>query len=173
MSISDANITEGSEILDIYGKAVINGIETAHGKCVFIGESRYSIICRKEEDIYSTELRVPFKYELDSTGISDCSRENIAVACALDNRRARIDCDGDTFMLDAEIRMSGIVFGESEISKVSEVFAGEAIERRSSDIIVCYPTSDESVWSVAKKYLVEPSKVSGDPATDRYCIIQM
>jgi hypothetical protein len=173
ISLVDANISEGSEIIDVFGKACVTGVDNTDGKSILTGDSRYSLICKREEDIYPVELRVPFRYECDSNipNKADLRRDDINISCTLDGRKARID--GDMLMLDAEIRFSGLAFEESDISKVCEIVAGDEIEKQGADIIVCYPTSDESVWSIAKKYLVPPSKVSGDPATDRYCIIQM
>ena len=173
ISLVDANISEGSEIIDVFGKAYVTGVDNTDGKSILTGDSRYSLICKREEDIYPVELRVRFRYECDSSIFTNggLRRDDINISCTLDGRKARID--GDMLMLDAEIRFSGLAFEERDISKVCEIVAGDEIEKQGADIIVCYPTSDESVWSIAKKYLGPPSKVSGDPATDRYCIIQM
>ena len=168
--VSDASIGEGAEVIDSCGAARVIGIEMTDGKCVLSGESRYDLICRKDGEIFSSEVRVPFKYEIETAEVLACERENADIFCSVMNCRVRTD--GDILALDSEVMLSGVVFCEQEIVRVVEADMGDPIEREGSDIIICYSSACDTLWSVAKRYLVAPADVMGDPETDRYCIIQ-
>ena len=64
-------------------------------------------------------------------------------------------------MCDADIGISGVILSRSTVSALSGAEPGEHEEiRRKGEIIVCYPSADDSIWSVAKKYRVNPDLVS-------------
>lgn len=171
VAIGDTNISPQGEIVEVSAKAVISNVSLENGRCVLSGESRYALICRNDGEFISTDLKLPFRYETDCDTDARVVRENAAISCSV--RDCRVRTDGETLSVDSEICMSGIIFGETVIERVNLAHMGENVERKGSDIVICYPSSGESVWSVAKRYLVAPKDVMGNPETDRYCIIQM
>ena len=171
VAIGDTNIPPQGEIIEVCAKAVINNVSFENGRCVLSGEGRYALICRNDGEFISSDLKLPFRYETDCDTEAQGMRENAAISCSVHDCRVRTD--GETLSVDSEICMSGMIFGETVIERVSLAHMGENIERRGSDIVICYPSSGESVWSVAKRYLVAPKDVMGNPESDRYCIIQM
>lgn len=165
------NIPEGAEIVDITGRGRVEEIKVAEGRCVITGEARYWLVCRKNGEFSSAEIKLPFRYETDIEGELDPLREDGAIDCSIGDCRVRTE--GETLAVDAEISLCGVVFGNRMIRRVKSASMGEVIDRSGSDIVICYPSVGESIWNVAKKYLVAPKDVMGNPECDRYCIIQM
>ena len=171
LPVAEFNIPDGAEIIDSYGRAAINNVSLDGGKCVMTGESKYQLVGKKDGEIFSSEIKLPFRYESDVNGCLESERENADILCRVLNCRCRID--GETLCVDSEIALSGMMIGNNEIRRVASASMGEDIGRRGSEVIICYPSVNESVWNVAKKYLVAPKDVIGNPETDRYCIVQM
>ena len=169
--LAETGIPEGSEIIDAYGKACVTGISFDGGKCIISGESKYLLVCKREGEISASEIKVPFRYECDGDRDGEFEREDSDIVCQVYNCRCK--AEGETLGIDSEIALSGIIFDTSEIKRVSRACMGEEIVRSGSDVVICYPSVSETVWNVAKKYLVAPGDVIGNPETDRYCIIQM
>ena len=138
------------------------------GKYVFDGNAKFSVICSLENEYACTELNIPFRYttdgEPDGEGVSFLGDASII--------SMRVSCDGSILAVDAELALSVDCIGRRKISGVSEAeFDGEA-EREENSLIVCYPSSEDTLWSVAKRYAVAPSRVIGNPQTDKYLIIE-
>ena len=169
--LAETGILEGTEIVDSYGRANVTGISSEDGKYIISGESKYLFVCKREGEISASEIKVPFRYECDGGRCGEFEREDSDIACQVYNCRCK--ADGDTLGIDSEIALSGIIFDTNEIRRVSRASMGEEIVRNGSDVVICYPSVSETVWNVAKKYLVAPADVIGNPETDRYCIIQM
>ena len=75
-------------------------------------------------------------------------------------------------MLDAEVYLNGILMGSGSVQTLRSASFGEALPREDCGMIVCYPVPGESLWSVAKRYAVDPAALSGDPERDRYVMIR-
>ena len=78
--------------------------------------------------------------------------------------------DGD-LLISAE--MTGYAEGMSEVSvsAVESVSLGEALPKRSGELIVCYVSSDDTQWSLSKRYRVSPGDILGDTEKDPFVMI--
>jgi hypothetical protein len=56
---------------------------------------------------------------------------------------------------------------------LDKVEFGGKHEKRRGVFAVCYPSSEDTLWSVAKRYAVEQSAIAGDPETDSFVMIEM
>jgi uncharacterized membrane-anchored protein len=137
-----------------------NGKYTASGNAVF------TVLYRNDGEVYSSDVNVPVKYERDGSvqtvaafdAVAECEEMKLRIA------------DGN-LCIDAELRIGMDCMGEQSVEVVDRVSLGETLERRDSELIVCYPATDDTLWSVAKRYNVAPTAVSGDPASDKYVLI--
>ncbi len=168
MALEGTNIPEGAEILHSMGSVNMDKCDMVGGRYVFSGNAVFTAIYRKESDIYSADVTVPVKYETEATAADapvcfDCSAQVMDINMKL--------ADGN-LSIDAEIALSADCFSETNISAVDKVVFGDTIPERDTEIIVCYPASDDTAWSVAKRYKVAPTKVLGDPASDKYVMIE-
>ena len=87
-------------------------------------------------------------------------------------RGIKVRIDGGNLCVDAELNVSADCVSEQTVSTVEKVTFGEAISRPESELIVCYPSPDDTLWSVAKRYKVAAQNISGDPEKDRFVMIE-
>lgn len=112
---------------------------------------------------------MPFRFEVGASGkeevIGDYSAQANVILC-----RARVD--GERISVDAELAVSLAVMGESRFRMVTEARFGEKIDREASVYTVCYPSKDDTLWSVAKRYhrpveaIAQINSLAGAPAAD-------
>jgi len=171
VSFADMNLGGAPEIIDFIGRASVSSAKWEDGRCVISGESRCGVICKHDGEISQNEVTIPFSYDFECAEVSEIQREDCDVSVCVTSMEAK--ADGESVEVACELALCGTVLGYGEIECVSEAVMGENIERGGSDIVICYPSSGESSWDVAKKYLVAPCDVMGKAESDRYCIIQI
>lgn len=159
INISETNIPEGANIVDIWGRAELDSCAQENGKYVFSGNCKYTAICEKDGEYSVSEIVLPARYELDGEGrdryTSDVTGE--VVSC-------RIRVDGDTVAIDSEIAIAADILGENDVEIIDNVRFGEKWGKEKSRMVVYYPTDSEGVWDVAKKYHVRANSLSAEKA---------
>ncbi len=165
--LTNVQIPEGAEF--ICGFANVNADKCTYvsGKYVITGNAVITAVYQNDGDIYSVDVTSPIKYECDGAR-SECVCFDVCIRA--ENIKLRIS-DGN-LCIDAEMTVCGDCLGESIAENVDKITFGEAIESDDSRLIVCYPSNDDTLWSVAKRYRVAPSAVLGNPATDKYVLIE-
>ena len=168
LPLSSTGIPEEAEILYTTASVNMDKCDTSDNKYVFSGNGVFTVIYKKEGDVYSSDVSVPIKYLADAESALppacfDCT------AWVLDNNTKVAD---GNLCIDAEIGISAECFASNKLSVVDRVVFGEDIPPREPEIVVCYPSASDSVWSVAKRYKVSPSKIIGDPTTDKFVMIE-
>ena len=84
--------------------------------------------------------------------------------------RARVD--GERIGVDAELSVSLATRGDTTFEMLSEATFGEAVVRQGAVYTVCYPSRDDTLWSVAKRYhravsvIADVNSLAGAPAAD-------
>lgn len=167
LSASEKGIPDGARVVDVYPVASIDHCEAKDGKYIFTGQSRYVLICEKDGEYSATEILLPLRYEADGC---DLPLKNADAHATVVSCRAAVN--GSTLELDGELSISASMTGSEPIRVLSEAEFSPAQAKTSRDLVLCYPSPDDSVWSVAKRYMVTPDRISGDPATDAYLVIQ-
>ncbi len=157
LSLADAKIPEGAEILDVWGTVRVEGCEQKDDAYVWTGKSRYRILCKNEGEYSATEVELPFRYESDGDG-----RELMSADCRAQVISCRARMDGENLALDAEIAICADYVGSCPIRWVSSVKKGQLRGKNRPCMVVYYPTSEDTSWSVAKKYGVPQEKLQGD-----------
>ena len=167
LSATEKGIPEGANVLGVYGSATADGCEARDGRYLLSGQSRYVFICEKNGEYNATELMLPWRYECEgNTMAPDWSDTCVEVVSC----RGRVN--GDTLELDAELSVAGHFMGTQTIRalEIAEL-AGEKKKKR-GDTVLCYPAPDDTLWNVAKKYMVNPEDIEGDPESDPYLLIR-
>ena len=169
-TLEELGIPEGAELIDVSAAAVVDKAELCEGKYLLRGSIRYCYIFSKDGEYAYAEQRVPFKYECDTPAekqeVSSFDALAEVISC-----RAR--SDSGSVGVDCEILLSMSLFVSDEAIMLEKVEFGEKQEKRRGVFAVCYPTREDTLWSVAKRYAVEPSAVAGDPASDSFVMIEM
>lgn len=168
LSGEDIGIPSDARILTSFGNARLDSCKKEDDKYIFDGNARFSVISQQESEYLCTELNLPFRYETDGAFEGDVS----SFGGAADVVSMRVSNDGTSFGIDAEIALCAHCIGRKNISAVVEAEFSDAVEKDANALIVCYPSRDDTLWTVAKRYKVAPSKINGDPQTDKYIIIE-
>jgi len=113
------------------------------------GKSKFTLLLKKDGEYSCSDVEFPFKYSAD-TSVQNTDKSGVAVLPYVISCRARID--GERVGVDAEIGLSGNALEMSEIMVLDGVSFGEEIERSRGEYVICYPSSSDSLWSVAKRY---------------------
>ncbi len=154
MSLEECGIAASASAIDTYGSAFIDEYKFEKGKCIIVGRAKFGVLLLSDGDYSSTELEFPFKYETDANSdILGCEATASVISC-----RSRID--GERVGIDAEISLGGRMWGESEISMLSAVHFREAVSERRGEYKICYPSPDDTLWSVAKKYCAKAERLA-------------
>ncbi|MBQ8345471.1 MAG: DUF3794 domain-containing protein [Clostridia bacterium] len=164
-TLASLNFTEATELLAVFGRATVDEMTATETGCVLSGRSHYTVIGRTDGEIAASELVLPFRWEREEVGTDSflCSADLLSVSAR---------SDGESLMLDAEVYLNGILMGSGSVQTLRSASFGEALPREDCGMIVCYPVPGESLWSVAKRYAVDPAALSGDPERDRYVMIR-
>ena len=78
------------------------------------------------------------------------------------------DSFGEELVVDAELYVAAAVAAKSSVDAITEVRFGsmrrapDGSPRHAARITVCYPCAGESLWSVSKRYGVDPVRVATD-----------
>jgi hypothetical protein len=147
--LEEAGIRQGLEVVDISAAPTVTSMEIEKGKTVLAGKCRLHAILFGEE-LSAQEFEIPFRYETegllrDGEKLSDYHAAVDVISC-----KARLD--GERIGVDAELAVSLFAQSESEIRMLTDARFGEEIERKNSTYTICYPSREDTLWSVAKRY---------------------
>jgi hypothetical protein len=160
-SLDETGIAQGTHVLDVWGTAYPEEYLFEGGRCAINGKARFSLILEKDGEFSANEIELPFSYKTSVNGDFDraiCRAEVIST-------RSRVD--GDRIGIDAEIAIGGrAAMGRGE-KLLSRVGFGDSIERARGEFVVCYPSEDDTLWSVSKRYGASVSEVAEANGLDR------
>ena len=155
IELSDSQTAIGAKVVGCYAEAYSDDCNCSERKHYASGNCKYTIIAKKDGEYFCFDQVVPFKYEFAAGEECSCSHFSVRPSSAT----ARID--GNLLSLDAELYLSAELSKEFSISTLSEVRFGEGLNKKAGDMIVCYPTPDDTLWSVSKRYSVPTLKLDG------------
>ena len=163
----EVGIKQGTAVVDLYGTPTVNPPEEDRGKCCLTGKCRFRALLSGDGDWSAQEFEVPFRYEAD--GMSAIPGD-YDVTVDLISCRARMD--GERIGVDAELSVSAAMRGVNSVTVLSEARLGEPVRKCGSVLRICYPSREDTLWSVAKRYhrpveqLAETNGLSGAASAD-------
>lgn len=155
IELDEGTSAAGASVIGCLCEPKVSSVAYEAGREVVLGQCRYLITAKKDGEYFCYEESVPFRYEFAAREAHTAAHVQVIPATST----ARID--GKTLSLDSELRVLAELSGECEIETLCEACFGAAIEKKSSDMIICYPSPDDTLWSVSKRYSVPPIKVDG------------
>ena len=170
IALEELCIPEGAELADVSASAVIDNASLGDGKYLLRGSCRYCFIFKKDGEYAYAEAKLPIRYECDAQG-EMCDISSYDALAEIISCRGR--CDGESVSVDSELALAVSLFGSNDATVLEKVELGEKQEKRRGVFAVCYPTREDTLWSVAKRYAVEPSAISGDPESDSFVMIEL
>ncbi len=149
MTLEEAGLTPEQRIVDITGAAYPDAAILEGDKWVFTGKTKFSLLTEKDGEYSNNEIEMPYRYSVDSK--HDESGKAYANAGAeIINARARLD--GERIGIDAEVMMRCMISTRKSAEMLDSVSFGEESQRDRGEYVICYPTPDDNLWSIAKKY---------------------
>lgn len=146
------SIPDSAKIIDAFGVATADNIETHDNKSVINGQVKYTLLLEADGEYITNEIVLPIRYEFDNeVGELTNAHANVTVISC----RARQDAE--SISIDAELAVSS--WGEiyNEITAVSEIALGNELSKNKGELVVYYLRPEDTAWSIAKKYHVSRS----------------
>lgn len=151
LPLGESGIDPAARIIDVSGDAVIDGATVDEDRCVITGKSRYHLILCRDGEYSFAEIELPFRYETEGAprGSVCCGTVSV-ITC-----RARMD--GERVGVDAELAPALRIFKKQDITMLADAefkdgTSDETHARRCGEYVVCFPSGDDTLWSIAKKY---------------------
>ena len=167
--IDTVGMSADTQIYMALGNVTMDKCEAKGNKYVLSGNAVFTLLCRKDGDLQMNEVTAPVKYEADGAYQTDGALVFDA-CCQPVDIRTRIDID--SLCVDCEVYVGYDMICEDTVNAVEKVSFGAPITREESRIVVCYPSGDDTLWSVAKRYCVDRRNIVGDPEKDRFVVIE-
>lgn len=166
VELADTSIPSEAQIIDVLGSLCAKEAALENERYVLRGDCRYDVIYKNGEEYGAAQIAMPFKYEMDGTESVDAFDATMNIISS----RCRVD--GEFLSIDAEICGSCCLMGSRNITMLERVIFTEPKEKRRGVWTVCYTSPAEDLWSIAKRYGVASSAISGDPQKDNFVMIE-
>ncbi len=155
LSLSDTGIHPAARVIDVTATAYPEALtaDPAKSKCTLTGHCRVQLLLFRDGEYSSTTLELPFRYEKE--GLSRLSQEDIrdlsfdGCVHAM-NCRARMD--GERIGIDAELAVALRITAGKSVTALTSVKYGDEVTRHQGEYVICFPSAEDSLWSVAKRY---------------------
>lgn len=155
-SLENVKLSRDAKIIDILGNCNINELTNENGKLIFKGNNDYQLVYFLDGEYSSLALTSPVRYALDLRAPQDLEKPFKWIAKGeISSVRARHD--GERLFIDSELNLGIMLNSENSVEVLDEMIFGEYLKKSHSEILLCYPDKNASVWSVAKEY-GEPQK---------------
>lgn len=161
LPLSEVNIPPAARILDVTVTATPSdlirerGKSKGQGKCQLSGDCRVHVIWQNQSEYGASELSLPFRYEFEDRCVHAAEGDadgTPAFHCHMQAVSCRARMDGERIGVDAELcvmlRMSRAV----SVKALSQLTPGEDVSRRRGEYVICFPSGEDTLWSVAKRY---------------------
>ena len=144
-------LSQNAKIIEVMGKSSINELEADGTKMIFKGNNDYQLIYFLDGEYSSLTFSAPIKYELDSRSTPSVPKTfSWHADSSISSVRARHD--GERLFVDCELNFGINLRCEQEIGILDEMIFSEYLDKKRSEILLCYPEKNASIWSVAKQY---------------------
>ena len=166
--LEEIGIEPGVQIADVNSSAIVEGIDLNDGKYTLRGSCKYNLVLKKDGEYSAAEVKTPFRFDIDGDRAGEIERYD-AIA-EMYGTKAKLD--GTSLNIDSQIALACTLFGKDRIEAVEKAELFGECEKRTNSIIVCFPSSDDTLWSIAKRYGVLMSDVCGDIENDGFVMIE-
>jgi len=158
IELEDA-LLEMQEVMDIAGIIIINGVSVGESAVIIESSAELSVMVKGGEDeIQEIACSIPLKSEISAGdkitgGTADVSGQILSVEGFIDAGKLTVKAsvNHECAVFENEVcNMAKAVIFDSEYSKPG---------KKDVQMIIYYPNKTESLWSVAKKYDSQVSKI--------------
>ncbi len=170
--LSEAGIHPNARVMDVTATAFPEALtaDPEKNRYVLTGRCRVHLLTHREGEYASNEVEFPFRYEKESLSGSRMSENGApefdgtvkAVTC-------RVRMDGERLGIDAELAVALRMTTPDTLTALSTVAFGDEVVRRAGEYVICFPSHEDTLWSVAKRYqapLAAFGAANGIPASE-------
>ena len=154
LPLSEVSIPSAARILDVTAAATPRELTCEKGKYHLTGDCKAHLIWQKEDEYGATELTLPFRYAFeDRRGEEDmalCADPDFQGCMQAVSCRARMD--GERIGIDAELCLMLRMTAATRVTLPLQMSLGDEISRRRGEYVICFPSADDTLWTVAKRY---------------------
>ena len=161
LSKDNISMPENAEIVDIFASAITDSFSCNDNKGSINIQIKYTIILCKDNEYSAIDIVLPSKYEFE------CKEDKISFFDAdLEVFSCRARQDSDCISIDSEIGVCAKGMGSDEIIALNETTIKDCINKNKNVITVCYPSPEDTLWSIAKRYHIPSERIDALNDTD-------
>ena len=168
LGAEELRLPGGCVISDVTASAVATALEAERGRLYLVGKCQCKLLLSEDGERNAKEVEIPFRYEMERGGEDGIAQWDASVEVISCRARA----DGERLGIDAELAVSLVAYGETRFRAVEEVVAESSAPEQTDAYRICYPSREDTLWSVAKRYrkpieaLAEENSLTGAAAAD-------
>ena len=155
-TLEELKLSPDITLVDTSADVMTDSVEIADSRAKMSGKIKYSLLLHRDGEYSVTEMEFPFIYSAEVKDGTDM----VVADCGVITSRGRID--GERMGLDSEIYVCMSFFSKEKINALTALHFGELVKRDSGKITVYYPSGNDSLWSVGKRYKISTEKLADD-----------
>ncbi len=159
MTLEEAGITPEHSVVDATGIVIPESESFDNGKYKLQGKVRLSLLLNRDGEYSCTDIELPMKYAADM-GTHGAEDEDMHSVMHGEVISTRTRVDGERIGVDCEIAVCGNTWSVKDMTVLDSVSFGDELEQSRGEYVICYPSHQDSLWSVAKRYGTTVSALS-------------
>ncbi len=151
-------IPTGAAVIDAVGEAEVKEKSTDGKQIVLTGEIHCHVLWCLGDEFGVGDATLPFR--VSTEGRFDALSVITTVPIL------RVQAERDQLRADAELllAMRGVRF--ATVTPVCEASFTAREEKRTADLLLCYPTPGESLWEISRRFAVSPREIAAANGID-------
>lgn len=150
--LAELGVPADISVLYGFADAEIREHQTKGERTALVGEMHCHVLYSREGEYGVAELAVPFSTALEK-GEDDVSVQCCAPVC-------RVSLSRDALRADAEIQLALRCSRRTPTKILSEASFVPTDPAPRADLEICYPTGEDTLWKVGKRYGVSPDDLA-------------
>jgi len=152
-------LPENAQIIDTNVIAIPESVVLENDRYVLLGKCKYNTLYAADGEYSARETEFPFRCELSS---GEETPKGFSANVSINSCRVRKE--GENMAFSADMTASVITLGETPILSVTEAsFENDEEEKaRKTAFTVSYPSAEDTLWDVAKRYSIDPSMLAAE-----------
>ena len=160
--LASLGLDSGMRICDVTAKIIPDTEKdlAPNGKLTLAGKMRITAIADNGGEFIPVEFDGDFRYISDLSDCISCDNAIISAVITIGDVKGRIDAEN--IVCDCEICTATLIESKNKISVLQEanLTADKSEMNTESSVTVCYPSTGESLWDIAKKYRTDISDIA-------------
>ena len=151
-ALAELGVPADISVLYSFADAEVKEHRVKGERTVLGGELRCHVLYSREGEYGVAELAVPFSTVLEEV------EDDISVQCCVPV--CRVSVVRDALRADAEVQLALRCAQKSSEKILSEATFVQAEPMPRADLEICYPTGEDTLWNVGKRYGVSPDALA-------------